>query len=146
VCVTAQYTAGSLVSCFLLEIGQAGIRLARYLAGLKWYLALTKACLLAATDPYSSSDLLRCTCLVLCRRKAELAYVQKFLSMCATSLCQHCLSVHLQLVKYCKSIQMRLYTDKDSKAVMKSFRCYITFLFVDACLMTSKVRVMIRQN
>lgn len=54
--------------------------------------------------------------------------------------------MHLQLFKYCKSVQIRLYTEKDSKAVTKSFRCYITFLFVDACLMTSKLRVMMRQN
>jgi len=33
---TALFTKGSLVSCFLLEVGQAGIRLARYLATPEW--------------------------------------------------------------------------------------------------------------
>ena len=67
-------------------------------------------------------------------------------SMCATSLCHVCLSVHLQLVKFCKSIHIRLYTDKDSNLVTKSFRYYTRFLFDDVYLITSKVRGLMRQR
>ncbi|DBA85284.1 TPA: hypothetical protein ACH3X2_005977 [Trebouxia sp. C0005] len=56
--------------------------------------------------------------------------------MCATSLCQVCLALHLTFVNICKSIHIRLYTDKDE--VTRSFRYFTKFLFDDVCLSTSQ--------